>query len=95
MEKDIEKFPASTLFDEMNKCHVTGKHRVAVIVFSSDNWPNKNYSLESRSYETPSGTNGWDYSKIGTCRIGSALDGSDYNIRLDYQNWKIDYWYWK
>ena len=41
----IVKRPASTLFDEMNKCHETGKHRIAIIVFSQENC---NYCLFAR-----------------------------------------------
>lgn len=90
----MEKNPASTLFDEMNKCHKTGNHRTAVIVFSSSNWSGQNYSEKSRSYASHSDQWGWDYSKLGRCRLGSCLDGTDKNIRLDYYDWKVDFWYW-
>lgn len=90
-----EKFPASTLFDEMNRCNETGKHRTAVIVFSADNWPGQNYSEEARSYASYSCQWGWDNSKMGNCRIGDCLDGEDLGVRLDWYNCKIDYWYWK
>lgn len=91
----LEKFPSSTLFDEMNRCHETGHHRTAVIVFSSSNWPDKNYSLESRSYASHSNQWGWGYHYLGRRRLGSNLDGTDQNIRLDQYNWDIEYWYWK
>lgn len=91
----IVKQPASTLFDEMNKCHETGVHRTAIIVFSQDNWPTKQFSELSRSYASPSDQWGWDYSKLGNCRLANCLDGTDNGVRLDYYNWKIEYWYWK
>lgn len=83
------------LFDEMNKCNQTGQHKVAIIVFKSSNWPGKNYSEISRSYRSCSGQWGWDYSKMGTCRIGNCLDGTDNGVRLDYYNWEIESWYWE
>ena len=33
-----ERFNPETLFDEMNKCHETGNHRTAVIVFKQSNF---------------------------------------------------------
>ena len=33
-----ERFKPETLFDEMNKCHETGNHRTAVIVFKQSNF---------------------------------------------------------
>lgn len=85
--------PASTLFDEMNNCHVTGNHRRAVIVFSQSNW-DQPYSEESRSYITHSNQWGWDYNKMGRCRLGDCLDGSERGVRLDWYDWEIEYWYW-
>lgn len=90
-----QKQPASTLFDAMNQCHVTGRHRVAIIVFSSDNWPTQHYSELERSYRSESNQRGWDYSKMGNCRLGSCLDGSDPDVRLDWYKWKVEYWYWE
>lgn len=92
---EIVKRPASTLFDEMNNCHVTGNHRTAIIVFAQSNWPTKEYSELSRSYASPSNQWGWDYSKLGNCRLADCLDGTDNDVRLDLYNWKIEYWYWK
>lgn len=89
-----ERYPASTLFDAMNECHVTGKHRTAVIVFSQENFKTE-YSELSRSYSSNSNQWGWNYSKIGRCRLGNCLDGTENGVRLDYYNWKIECWYWK
>lgn len=92
--KEINKQPASTLFDEMNKCNQTGNHRTAVIVFKQSNWK-KEYSEESRSYRSHSDQWGWDYDKLGRRRTGHCLDGKDNDVRLDYYNWDIEYWYWE
>lgn len=73
------------------KANEEGKVIYGVIVFSSDNWK-KEYSLESRSYATFSDQWGWDWSKMGHCRIGYALDGTD-GCRLDYSDWEVDYCY--
>lgn len=91
MKKEV--FDASTLFNEMNKCNETGNHKTAVIVFSQSNW-SKKYPEISRSYKSHSNQWGWDYTKSGKCRLGSCLDGTDNDVRLDWYNWTIDYWYW-
>lgn len=87
-----ELFPASTLCDEMNKCHETGKHRRAAIIFKQNNFAQP-FSEESRTYISHSDQWGWDYSKMGRCRIGSCLDGTE-TIRLDYHEWRVEAWYW-
>ena len=94
MENNKKKQSASTLFDEMNKCHVTGEHKTAIIVFAQENWPGKEYSERSRSYCSYSNQRGWDYSKTGRCRLGDCLDGTDPGVRLDWYDWKIEFWYW-
>lgn len=89
------KQPASTLFDAMDNCNIMGEHKTAIIVFSQENWPNRDYSEQSRSYRTYSNQRGWDYSRAGSCRFGDCLDGTDHDVRLDWYNWKIEYWYWE
>lgn len=89
----MEKQPASTLFDEMNKCNETGNHRYAVIVFTEDSF-DKPYTVEERSYKSYSGQWGWDYKKSGRCRSGDCLDGKDDGVRLDWYDWTVEYWYW-
>ena len=46
-----ERFNPETLFDEMNKCHETGNHKTAVIVFKQSNFTQE-YSELSRSYRS-------------------------------------------
>lgn len=89
----MKKNSPTTLFDEMNKCNETNQHRHAVIVFTKDSF-DRPYTVQERSYKTYSDQWGWDYSKCGNCRIGDCLDGKDLGVRLDRQNWKIQYWYW-
>jgi hypothetical protein len=86
--------PASTLFDAMNECHVTGNHRTAIIVFSQSNFTDL-YCERSRSYASGSNQPGWNYEREGKCRIGRCLDGTEDGVRLDWYDWKIDYWYWE
>lgn len=66
----------------------------AVIVFTVDSF-DKEYSLESRSYEIYSSDNYFDYSKISKSLFGTSLDKSDVNVRLDWylKDWHIDYCY--
>lgn len=94
MKKAIEKRDAREIWDAMNECHITGKHRMAVIVFKQSNFKDE-YSVESRSYRSYSDQWGWDYDKMGNCRLGDCLDGTETGVRLDWYNWDIEYWYWE
>lgn len=89
-----ERFRPETLFDAMDECNKTGKHRTAIIVYSADNWPEENYTETERSYASHSDQWGWNYDRMGRCRIGNCLDGKDLGIRLDAYDWKIESWYW-
>lgn len=66
-----------------------------VIVFSSDNWPGKDYSLESRSYKLVSDNKYFIPGLISSSIFADSLDKSDLGVRLDYHlnDWKIDYCY--
>ena len=68
-----------------------GEEIFGVVVFSQSNWKKK-YPLKSRSYATFSNQWGWDNSKMGHCRMGYALDGSE-GIRMDAYEWKVEYCY--
>jgi len=63
-----------------------------VIVYKSENW-DKPYSLESRSYEVWNSNRCWQAGKIANSLFGSALDGSDNDVRLDWYEWAVDYCY--
>lgn len=63
-----------------------------VIVYSQDSFKTE-YSLESRSYLVHSDAKYFNCDMGGNSLFGSALDGSDDNVRLDWVNWKIDYCY--
>ena len=77
--------------DEFYKANEENRISYGVIVFSQKNWK-KDYPEESRSYATFSDQWGWDYSKMGHCRMGYCLDGSE-GVRLDYYDWKVEYCY--
>lgn len=73
-----------------------------VIVFRENNWPDDNYSLESRSYVVSSDNKAFIASMGGYSIFGSSLDGSDKNVRLEQYmedeyagkgGWKVDYCY--
>ena len=65
-----------------------------VVVFRSDNWPDKDFSLESRSYKFRS-DNKYFISGMGGNSIFSRNLSKDDDIRLDWYlgSWKIDYCY--
>ena len=64
----------------------------AVIVYKSENW-DKPYSLESRSYRVYNNNRAFQPNKIANSLYGSALDGSDNGVRLDWYKWSVDYCY--
>lgn len=66
-----------------------------VIVYSQDNWPSKAYTLESRSYRVSNTSKYYQPDMCGSSLFGSALDGSDNGVRLDWYNWKVDYCYFE
>lgn len=90
----MKKRSAETLWDTMKECHKTGKHRTAIIVFKQSSFKEV-YSETERSYASYSDQNGWHPTKMGHCRIGDCLDGKDLGVRLDWQDWDVDYWYWE
>lgn len=73
-----------------------------IIVFKSENWPDKDYSLESRSYRVSSDNKAFIAGMGGYSIYGSAIDGSDPCVRLECYmaeerggeyGWKVDYCY--
>ena len=69
---------------------------LGVIVFKSENWPNQDFSLESRSYLFSSDNKFFISGMGGNSIFASNLDNTDH-IRLDWylRDWKIDYCYLK
>lgn len=69
-----------------------------VVVLSSDNWPDRDYSLESRSYVISSDNKAYIDGMGGYSIFAESLDGSD-SCRLEQYletergDWKIDYCY--
>ena len=73
-----------------------------VIVFKSENWPDKDYSLEARSYRVSSDNKAFIAGMGGYSIFGSSLDGSDPCVRLEAymkaerggeNGWEVDYCY--
>ena len=65
-----------------------------VVVFKSENWPDRDYSLESRSYAFRSDNKYFIPEMCGRSIYADSLDGSDRNVRLDYYlSWDVDYCY--
>lgn len=88
-------------FNEANNIRTkgTGKSISGVIVFKSENWPDKNYSLESRSYRVSSDNKAFIGGMGGYSIFASSLDGSDPCVRLEqymqyeHGDWEVDYCY--
>ena len=68
---------------------------VGVVVFKSENWPGKDFSLESRSYRFASDNKYFVSGLGGNSIFADSLDGSDRGVRLDYyiNEWDVDYCY--
>lgn len=67
----------------------------AVIVFASSTWPDKDYSLESRSYKFASDNKAFVPGMCSNSIFADSLDKSDVGVRLDHvmYNWIEDYCY--
>lgn len=68
---------------------------VGVVVFKSENWPDKDYSLDARSYQFVSDNKYFLSGLCGGSIFADCLDGSEEGVRLDYYlgSWDIDYCY--
>lgn len=102
--KEIKKLSYKELrqiFCDFNNTHNWANESIeGVIVFTEDSF-DKQYSLESRSYEVSSNNKAFRNAN-GYSIFGSALDGSDYGVRLEAymaeeqsgrNGWKVDYCY--
>ena len=74
----------------------------AVIVFKSSNWPDKEYTLEQRSYLIRSDEKYFIPEMGGNSIFSNCLDGIDQGVRLDWymfnnhpHNWAVEYCYIK
>lgn len=65
----------------------------AYIVYKTSNWPEENYSLESRTYKVKSTEKWFNPNMIGTSLYGDSLDNSDTEVNLRDVDWEIDYCY--
>lgn len=67
----------------------------AVIVFDSSTWPDKDYSLESRSYKFVSDNKAFIPGMCSNSLFADSLDKSDLGVRLDHvmRTWEEDYCY--
>lgn len=106
MNKEIKKITFDELYDRFvkhnEKNRVTtqysdskSKRLYGVVVFKSENWPGKDYSLESRSYQFVSDNKYFIPGLGGSSIFADCLDGSEEGVRLDWylQEWRIDYCY--
>lgn len=73
-----------------------------IIVFKSENWPDKDFSLECRSYRVSSDNKAFIPGMGGYSIFAGSLDGSDPCVRLECymaeerggeNGWEVDYCY--
>jgi hypothetical protein len=101
---DVRKFSWADfrrILSEFNAAyHEDGQDIYGVIVFTKDSW-DEEYPLVSRSYRVSS-CNGWDKARDDYSILGTSLDESDINVRLDRymadeaggpDGWKVSYCY--
>ena len=91
----MEKITLEKLFENMrafNKAHGQVGNIYGVIVYKADNWPDKDYSLESRSYRISNDNKAFRDGMGGYSIFGASLDGSDC-CRLEHVDWEVDYCY--
>lgn len=84
--------------DHNHKCNEEGRdfrkdYLVGRIVYKSENWPEKNYSLEARTYEFSSDNKCFCPWMGGYSLFAGSLDGSDPCVRIERVGWAIDYCY--
>lgn len=60
----------------------------AMVLFSKSNW-SVDYSITQRSYELNLLSSGFDKEGNGQAIIGSSVDGSDQNVRLEIYDWEV------
>lgn len=77
------------------------KHLTGCIVFTEDSFTEP-YSLEARTYAVSSDNKAYQPNMGGYSIFGSAIDGSDPGVRLDWymaaehggaDGWRVDYCY--
>ncbi len=96
--KFYEKMSYDTLREIFAACHKMHKHMYCVFVYPDHIWkarPGKgtHYEVVERSYVTYSDSWGFAPSSTGRCIRGSALDFSEFGVRLDYMNHCPEYCY--
>lgn len=74
--------------EQQDTASITG-----VIVFKQENWPNKMYSVKSRSYRVSNSNRAFQEGKISNQLSGNCLDGTDQGVRLDWYKWAVEYCY--
>lgn len=90
----MEKITIEQLGEAMRNANRENRTQYAVIVYTTDSF-NKPFTERERSYQVNNDNRRWQSGKISNSVFGSCLDGTDYNVRLDWYigKWKIDYCY--
>lgn len=98
VKQEVKKISWSEMSDAFYKFNLKNnnddkKFMVGVVVYKKENFKPEYQSLEARSYRVQSNTWGFMPGKTGRCIIGRSLDGVDPCLRLDAQNWPVEYCY--
>ena len=91
----MEKITLGQLYENMekfNSTHGPDERIYGVIVYKAENWPDKDYSLECRSYRICNDNKAFRSGMGGYSIFGISLDGSDF-CRLEHVGWEVDYCY--
>lgn len=97
MKKEIKKISWRELYDAFCKFNLENKDSdklmTGVVVYKKENFKPEYQSLDARSYQVDSISTGFMPNKTGRCIVGRSLDGLEPNLRLDAQDWEIEYCY--
>ena len=56
---------------------------IGIVRFSNDSWPNREYTIQSRTYAFRSDNKKYVPGMLGMSVFADSLDGSDTGVRLD------------
>lgn len=97
MEKEVKKISWQELYDAFYNFNLKNKDdkkcMTGVVVYKKENFKPEFHSVEARSYQVWSNSTGFIPGKIGRCIVGRSLDGLDPSLRLDAQDWSVEYCY--
>lgn len=96
-EKEVKKISWQELYDTFYNFNLHNKDdkrcMTGVVVYKKEGFKPEFQSLKARSYQVWSNSTAFIPGKMGRCIVGRSLDGLDPHLRLDAQDWPIEYCY--